>query len=247
MQHVSTPGCRASCRPDGEFGDVLTGRDDASGRGARRRRRGRAGSTAALLPTRRPFHEVRKDDPVSSRVFRLARTAGHPSEIAGSTALPGAKPSWVTVSLTVPWPTSSMSKATLERSSARQAAAVALALPPTLRAWPCHTRALNRTAPNRLICATREPCLLVTPRVQSSSVSASARWGRARGGVLAGPRRLTGPAPAMPGCPSPAGERARRLAVLDEPGEYAFMACRLPVLSDDFVPGPPRSAPGRLR
>lgn len=27
-------------------------------------------------------HEVRKDDPVSSRVLRLARTAGHPSEMA---------------------------------------------------------------------------------------------------------------------------------------------------------------------
>jgi tRNA (Thr-GGU) A37 N-methylase len=26
-------------------------------------------------------YEVRKDDPVSSRVLRLARTAGHPSEI----------------------------------------------------------------------------------------------------------------------------------------------------------------------
>ena len=54
----------------------------------------------ARVPTRRLLHEVRKDDPVSSSVFRLARTAGHPSEIAGSTALPGAKPSWVTVSLT---------------------------------------------------------------------------------------------------------------------------------------------------
>ncbi len=43
-------------------------------------------------------HGVRKDDPVSSRVLRLARTAGHPSEMAGSAALPVAKPSWVTVS-----------------------------------------------------------------------------------------------------------------------------------------------------
>ena len=74
-------------------------------------------------------HEVRKDDPVSSRVLRLARTAGHPSEMAVSTALPGAKPSWVTVSLATPWPTSAMSKATLERASARQAAAVASSMP----------------------------------------------------------------------------------------------------------------------
>ena len=63
---------------------------------------------------------MRKEEPVSSRVFRPARTAGQPSEIAGRTLLPGAKPSWVTVSLTVPCPTSSMSNATLERGSARQ-------------------------------------------------------------------------------------------------------------------------------
>jgi hypothetical protein len=43
-----------------------------------------------------PVQEVRNDDPISSRVFRLDRTAGHPSEMAGSTVLPGAKPSWVT-------------------------------------------------------------------------------------------------------------------------------------------------------
>src|SRR5215472_6996952 len=86
------------------------------------------GAGAALLSAA-AVHEVRKDDPVSSRVLRLARTAGHPSEMAGSTALPGAKPSWVTVSLTTPWPTSSISKATLERASARQAAAVASSMP----------------------------------------------------------------------------------------------------------------------
>ena len=74
-------------------------------------------------------HDVRNDDPVSSRVLRLARTAGHPSEMAGSTALSGAKPPWVTVSLTTPWPASSISKATLERASARQAAAVASSMP----------------------------------------------------------------------------------------------------------------------
>jgi hypothetical protein len=38
-------------------------------------------------------HEMHKDDPVSSRVLRLARTAGHPSEMAGSTALPPRCPS----------------------------------------------------------------------------------------------------------------------------------------------------------
>ena len=34
---------------------------------------------------------------------------------------------------------------------------------------------------------------------------------------------------------------------LDDPDEYDFMACRWPVLSDDFVPGPPATGPGRLR
>jgi len=61
--------------------------------------------TGPVLLSAAAVHEVRKDDPVSSRVLRLARTAGHPSEMAGKTALPGAKPSWVTVSLTAPWPT----------------------------------------------------------------------------------------------------------------------------------------------
>jgi len=123
LQHIGTPGCRALDRPDGELGGVSIGGtalpEEVLAGGV-----ASAGSTAAPA-TRRPVYEVRKDDPVSSRVFRLARTAGHPSEMAGSTALPGAKPSWVTVSLTTPWPTSSMSKATLERASARQAAAVA--------------------------------------------------------------------------------------------------------------------------
>src|ERR1022692_877335 len=64
-------------------------------------------------------------DPVSSRVFRLARTAGHPIEIPWRTLLPGSKPSWTTVSFTTPCPASSMPKATLERGSARQASAVA--------------------------------------------------------------------------------------------------------------------------
>src|ERR1700751_385644 len=108
-------------RPDGKFGGVSNGGtvppDEVPAGGV--------ASTAARVPARRLLHEVRADDPVSSSVFRLARTAGHPSEIAGSTALPGAKPSWVTGSLTTPWPTSSMSKVTLERASARQVAAVA--------------------------------------------------------------------------------------------------------------------------
>lgn len=34
---------------------------------------------------------------------------------------------------------------------------------------------------------------------------------------------------------------------LDDPDEYDFMACRWPVLSDDFVPGPPATGPGSLR
>ena len=90
---------------------------------------GRGSGAGPVLLFAAAVHEVRKDDPVSSRVLRLARTAGHPSEMAGSTTLPGANPSWVTVSLTAPWPTSSMSKATLERASARQAAAVASSMP----------------------------------------------------------------------------------------------------------------------
>ena len=89
MQHIGTLACRALTRPDRKcaIGGTVLPEEVLAG----------AESTAARVPTRR-LHEVRKDDPVSSRVFRLARTAGHPSEIAGSTALPGAKPSWVTLS-----------------------------------------------------------------------------------------------------------------------------------------------------
>ena len=70
-----------------------------------------------------------RGEPVSSSVFRLDRTAGQPSEMAGSTALPGEKPSWLTVSLTTPRSLSSMSNATSERGSARHAAAVSSARP----------------------------------------------------------------------------------------------------------------------
>ena len=132
MQRPDTSGLPRSLPPRWGVRRCGKRRDDPCRRAARRRRRGRTeyGGTPA---TRRLLHEVRRADPVSSRVFKLARTAGHPSEIAGITALPGAKPSWVTVSLTTPWPTSSMSKATLERASARQVAAVASSLRRTSR------------------------------------------------------------------------------------------------------------------
>jgi hypothetical protein len=42
---------------------------------------------------------------------------GQPSEMSGSTALPGANPSWITVSLTRS-PSGSISKVTVERLSA---------------------------------------------------------------------------------------------------------------------------------
>ena len=41
---------------------------------------------------------------------------------------------------------------------------------------------------------------------------------------------------AVPGRPAPAGERARRLAGLDDPDEYDFAACRWPVLAADARP-----------
>jgi hypothetical protein len=78
-------------------------------------------------------------------------------------------------------------------------------------------------------------------RSVSSSVSASARWRRARGAVLAGP------APAIQGARHrPVNERGGWLC-LDDPDEYDFMACRWPVLRNKFVPGPPATGPGRLR
>jgi hypothetical protein len=141
-----------------------------------------AESTAARGPTRRLLHEVRKDDPVSSRVFRLARTAGHPSEIAGSTALPGAKPSWVTVSLTTPWPTSSMSKATLERASARQVAAVASAV----------------AGPRAAVAAAARPGRARPDRARPGTWTGRplSRSSRRRRAWSAGPRRTAAAAPA---------------------------------------------------
>ena len=53
----------------------------------------------------------------------LDSTAGQPSEMACRTRPLGEKPSWVAVSFTTPCSTSSMSKVTFERGSARQAAA----------------------------------------------------------------------------------------------------------------------------
>src|ERR1700677_2964854 len=51
-------------------------------------------------------------EPVSRSVFRRERTAGQPSEMAGSTRLSGRKPSWVTVNLITSAPRSSRSYAT---------------------------------------------------------------------------------------------------------------------------------------
>ena len=56
-----------------------------------------------------------KGEPVSSMVFRLARTAGHPAEMPCRTRLSGSKSPWTTVSLATPLSSGSMSKATVDR------------------------------------------------------------------------------------------------------------------------------------
>ena len=86
------------------------------------------GLAAQPLETRQDglYYEVLSEAPVSTSVFSLEKTAGHPSEIAGRISLQVSKPSWTRANLTTPFPTSSMSRDTLESGSALHFAAVHL-------------------------------------------------------------------------------------------------------------------------
>src|SRR6202040_733741 len=74
-------------------------------------------------PVDQPRHANVGAHDCSRALLRFESFQGHPPEISPSTVLPGSKPSWMTVSLTMS-PSGSMSNDTFDRLSAAQVATV---------------------------------------------------------------------------------------------------------------------------